>query len=79
MIAIAALLIDDAPKAQTQLGWQLTVFFKEMIPIRVNADLKRLSQARNSVPEAHGRSRISCCEKKLDQCRRLRLGKKHQS
>ena len=40
-------------KAQTQLGWQLTVFFKEMINMRVNADLKRLSQARNSVPEAH--------------------------
>jgi GDP-D-mannose dehydratase len=30
-------------KAQTQLGWQLTVFFKEMINMRVNADLKRLS------------------------------------
>jgi hypothetical protein len=31
MIAIAALLIDDAPKAQTQLGWQPTGFFEEMI------------------------------------------------
>jgi GDPmannose 4,6-dehydratase len=51
--AEAALLIGDAPKAKTQLGWQLTVFFKELIHMRVNADLKRLSQARNSVPEAH--------------------------
>jgi GDP-D-mannose dehydratase len=29
--AEAALLIGDAPKAKTQLGWRLTVFFKELI------------------------------------------------
>ena len=45
----------------------------------VNADLERLSQARNSVPKAHNRSRISGYERGLGQRRRLRLGKKRQS
>jgi GDPmannose 4,6-dehydratase len=54
-LAEAALLIGDAPKAKTQLGWQLTVFFKELIHMRVNADLKRLSQARNSGKRSRGK------------------------
>ena len=39
--------------------------------MRVNADLKRLSQGRNSVPEAHDRSRFAWCERGLGQRRRL--------
>jgi GDPmannose 4,6-dehydratase len=41
-------LIGDASKARAQLGWQPTVAFKEMIHLMVDADLKRLSQARNA-------------------------------
>jgi GDPmannose 4,6-dehydratase len=40
-------LIGDASKARAQLGWQPTVAFKEMIHLMVDADLKRLSQARH--------------------------------
>jgi GDPmannose 4,6-dehydratase len=42
------LLIGDASKARAQLGWQPTVAFKEMIHLMVDADLKRLSQARHA-------------------------------
>ena len=43
------LLIGDASKARTRLGWHPEMSFKEMIHMMVDADLKRLAQVRNSV------------------------------
>lgn len=40
-------LIGDASKARTKLGWQPAVSFKEMIHMMVDADLKRLAHAAN--------------------------------
>jgi len=40
-------LIGDASKARTKLGWQPAVSFKEMIHMMVDADLKRLAHGVN--------------------------------
>ena len=43
------LLIGDASKARTRLGWEPAVSFQEMIHLMVDADLKRLSHLKGSV------------------------------
>jgi GDPmannose 4,6-dehydratase len=43
-------LVGDASKARTQLGWEPTVSFAEMIRQMVEADLKRLSQQTHTGP-----------------------------
>jgi GDPmannose 4,6-dehydratase len=45
------ILVGDASKARTKLGWTPTLSFDEMISTMVEADLKRLSQ----VPDASNR------------------------
>jgi len=42
------LLIGDASKARTRLGWEPAVSFREMIHMMVDADLKRLSHLKSS-------------------------------
>jgi len=42
------LLIGDASKARTRLGWEPAVSFQEMIHLMVDADLKRLSHLKGS-------------------------------
>jgi len=42
------LLIGDASKARTKLGWEPEVPFRDMIHMMVDADLKRLDHGRNS-------------------------------
>jgi GDPmannose 4,6-dehydratase len=36
-------LVGDASKARTKLGWKPTVSFKEMVHMMVEGDLKRLA------------------------------------
>jgi GDPmannose 4,6-dehydratase len=43
------LLIGDASKARTRLGWEPVVSFKDMIHLMVDADLKRLSYHQDPV------------------------------
>jgi GDPmannose 4,6-dehydratase len=43
------LLIGDASKARTRLGWEPAVSFREMIHMMIDTDLKRLSHVRGSV------------------------------
>ena len=42
------ILVGDASKAKTKLGWTPTSSFKEMIHMMVEADLKRLANLAGS-------------------------------
>jgi len=43
------MLIGDASKARTRLGWEPAVSFRDMIHMMIDADLKRLSHLKGSI------------------------------
>ena len=44
------MLIGDASKARTRLGWEPAVSFRDMIHMMIDEDLKRLSHLKSSIP-----------------------------